>query len=68
VPGAPAPDEIFDRAIAEGDRRMDQSLLELAATSVIAGWTIFFGVVAGGLGLVTLTHVAQAIGAREAIE
>lgn len=46
---APTPDEIFQRAAAEGRRRLDQSLLELFSTGFIAGFTIVFGVVAQGL-------------------
>jgi len=48
VTGAPDPGEIFDRAVEEGERRLDQSLLELASTSFIAGFTVVFGVVALG--------------------
>ncbi|WP_206425075.1 formate/nitrite transporter family protein [Halosimplex salinum] len=61
------PSEIFERAVEEGDRRLDQSFLELASTSFIAGFTIVFGIVA--LGLVesfvepTLGHVANVAGA-----
>ena len=43
---APDPAEIFERAVAEGERRLDQSLLELVSTSFIAGFTIVFGIVA----------------------
>lgn len=46
---APDPDEIFDRAVEEGERRLDQSLLELTATSFIAGFTIVFGIAALGV-------------------
>ncbi|WP_324664216.1 formate/nitrite transporter family protein [Haloarcula sediminis] len=46
----PTPGEIFDRAVAEGQRRLDQSLLELVSTSFIAGFTVVFGLV--GLGIV----------------
>lgn len=49
MPVAPEPSEIFDRAVEEGDRRLDQSLLELVATSFIAGFTIVFGVAALGI-------------------
>jgi formate/nitrite transporter FocA (FNT family) len=49
VSTAPASDEIFDRAIEEGTRRLDQSALELVATSFIAGFTVVFGVVALGI-------------------
>jgi formate/nitrite transporter FocA (FNT family) len=46
VAAAPDIDEIFERAVAEGERRLDQSLLELVSTSFIAGFTIVFGTVA----------------------
>ncbi|WP_254544520.1 formate/nitrite transporter family protein [Halomarina pelagica] len=46
---APSPGEIFDRAVEEGTRRLDQSLLELISTSFIAGFTIVFGIVALGI-------------------
>ncbi len=46
---APSPSEIFHRAAEEGERRLDQSLLELASTGFIAGFTIVFGVVALGI-------------------
>ena len=94
----------------EGQRRLDQSMLELISTSFIAGFTIVFGIVAlgpfkhvivttlhlffgilfgatiglgtvatlvvvvtagnfvGGIGLVTLTHVTQAMGSEESSE
>jgi len=55
------PDEIFDRAVAEGQRRLDQSLLELVSTSFIAGFTIVFGLV--GLGIVEGAFPAGAHGA-----
>lgn len=47
--GAPTPTEVFDRAVAEGERRLDQSLLELVSTSFIAGFTVVFGIVALGI-------------------
>jgi formate/nitrite transporter FocA (FNT family) len=40
---APDPAEIFERAVQEGKRRLDQSFLELVSTSFIAGFTIVFG-------------------------
>lgn len=46
---APDPAEIFQRAAEEGERRLDQSALELVSTSFIAGFTIVFGIVAQGL-------------------
>ncbi|APW99052.1 transport [Halobiforma lacisalsi AJ5] len=49
MPIAPDPDEIFDRAVEEGERRLDQSFLELTATSFIAGFTIVFGIATLGV-------------------
>ena len=49
MPVAPEPAEIFERAVEEGERRLDQSLLELVSTSFIAGFTIVFGLVALGI-------------------
>ncbi|NIC00886.1 formate/nitrite transporter family protein [Halobacterium sp. R2-5] len=49
MPVAPSPSEIFDRAVEEGERRLDQSMLELVATSFIAGFTIVFGIAALGI-------------------
>ena len=46
---APNPPEIFDRAVKEGERRLDQSLLELVSTGFIAGFTVIFGIVALGI-------------------
>ncbi|WP_122088130.1 formate/nitrite transporter family protein [Halalkalicoccus subterraneus] len=46
---APSPSEIFQRAVEEGERRLDQSMLELVATSFIAGFTVVFGTVALGI-------------------
>ncbi len=46
---APSPDEIFDRAIEEGERRLDQSMVELVSNSFIAGFTVVFGMVALGI-------------------
>lgn len=53
MPVAPDPSEIFQRAAEEGERRLGQSLLELVATSFIAGFTVVFGIVALGI-----THAA----------
>lgn len=44
-----SPAEIFDRTVDEGERRLDQSTLELVATSFIAGFAIVFGFVALGI-------------------
>ncbi len=46
---APTPAEIFERAVEEGERRLEQSTLELVSTSFIAGFTVVFGVVAFGI-------------------
>lgn len=43
---APSPSEIFERAVEEGKRRLDQSLLELVSNGFIAGFTIVFGIAA----------------------
>lgn len=43
---APSPAEIFDRAVQEGARRLDQSRLALVSNSFIAGTTIVFGIIA----------------------
>ncbi|WP_248515991.1 formate/nitrite transporter family protein [Salinarchaeum laminariae] len=45
----PTPVAIYDRAIEEGNRRLEQSFLELVGTSFLAGLTIVFGVVALGI-------------------
>lgn len=46
---APTPSEIFERAADEGERRLDQSLLELVSNGFIAGFTIVFGIIALGV-------------------
>lgn len=46
---APKPSEIFQRAVREGKRRLDQPLLELVSTAFIAGFTIVFGIIALGV-------------------
>ena len=50
MPGAPTPEEVYDRAVEEGGRRLSMSGLELVSTGFIAGFTIVFGVI--GLGVV----------------
>lgn len=47
---APSPAKIFNSAADEGQRRLDQSLLQLAATGFIAGFTIVLGIAALGIG------------------
>jgi len=49
VSSPPDPEEIFDRAAEEGDRRLRQPALELLSTSFIAGFTVVFGIVALGI-------------------
>ena len=49
MPVAPDPSEIFQRAVREGERRLDQPLLELVSTAFIAGFTIVFGIIALGV-------------------
>ena len=43
---APDPSEIFARANREGERRLNQSLLEMTSNAFLAGLTIVFGIVA----------------------
>jgi formate-nitrite transporter family protein len=43
---APEPHEMFARSRKEGDRRLERSVLELATTSLLAGFDIVFGVMA----------------------
>lgn len=45
---APTPKEAFERGVQEGERRLDQSMVELLSTGFIAGVTIVFGMVALG--------------------
>lgn len=60
---APEPHEMFARTREEGERRLDRSRLELASTSLVAGFDIVFGVIA--LGAATAT-MAQHFGASAA--
>ncbi len=46
---APDPSDIYERAKAEGERRLAMPLLEQVSTGFIAGVTIVFGVVALGM-------------------
>ncbi|MCU4799203.1 formate/nitrite transporter family protein [Halobacteria archaeon HArc-gm2] len=46
---APTPTEIFARAVDEGERRLEQTTVELVSTGFIAGFTILFGIVALGI-------------------
>lgn len=49
MPAAKKPSEIFDLAANEGERRLEQTTLELVATGFIAGFTIVFGILAMGI-------------------
>jgi formate/nitrite transporter FocA (FNT family) len=46
---APEPEEIYERVRDEGRRRLSRPVLELAATALIGGFDVSFGVVALGL-------------------
>jgi formate/nitrite transporter FocA (FNT family) len=46
---APDPDQIYDRALAEGRRRLSLTTLDQVSTGFIAGVTIIFGIVALGV-------------------
>lgn len=59
---APDPPEIFSRAVEEGERRLDQSLIELLSTGFIAGLTIIFGIVALGIVEALLSEASDALG------
>ena len=59
----PTPSEIFNRAAIEGERRLDQSLLELLTTSSIAGVALVVGIVAHGMVYADVQPVGNAIAA-----
>lgn len=42
---APAPSEIFESAVSEGRRRLEQPMLELVGTAFVAGITVVLGIV-----------------------
>jgi formate-nitrite transporter family protein len=46
---APEPQEIYERTRDEGQRRLSRPLLELAATALVGGFDVAFGVAALGL-------------------
>src|SRR5438132_8379034 len=67
---APAPqaDEIYERARQEGRRRLSRPLTELAATALVGGFDVTFGVVAfalvaGAVAAQTGPEVARLAGA-----
>jgi formate/nitrite transporter FocA (FNT family) len=45
----PEPDEIYERVREEGRRRLSRPLLELAATALVGGFDVSFGIVAFAL-------------------
>ncbi|HWC14223.1 MAG TPA: formate/nitrite transporter family protein [Actinomycetota bacterium] len=49
MPTAPTPEEIYERSIDEGRRRLSMSALDKVATGFIAGVTIVFGILALGI-------------------
>ena len=49
MPDTLKPAEIFEKSAEEGERRLDQSTLELLSTGFIAGFTIVFGIIALGI-------------------
>lgn len=59
MPIAPTPQEMYERSAAEGERRLSASVLDVAATGFLAGFTIVFGIIALGI-----THglVAESLG------
>ena len=61
------PAEIYERAVEEGERRLDQSTVELIATGFIAGFTVTFGIAAQGIVEASIRpefgHVAHVAGA-----
>ena len=49
MPVAPTPREMYERSAEEGQRRLSASLLGMAATGFLAGFTIVFGIIALGI-------------------
>ncbi len=52
---APEPHDMFARTREEGERRLERSRLELASTSLVAGFDVVFGVIALGTMTALLT-------------
>lgn len=50
----PDPAEIFQRAVDEGERRLNQTTVELVMTSFIAGFTVVIGIAALGIAHATV--------------
>jgi formate-nitrite transporter family protein len=55
---APEPEEIFERAREEGERRLNRPLLELGSTALVAGVDVVFGIVALGTASALIAHRA----------
>jgi formate-nitrite transporter family protein len=67
---APQPEEIYERTRREGKRRLSRPILELAATALVGGFDVAFGVAVFGLaaasveprGGLGLAHLVGSIG------
>jgi formate-nitrite transporter family protein len=62
--GAPEPEEIYERTRAEGARRLERPFLEMASTSLAAGFDIIAGVVVLTLLESQLEHILGTHGAH----
>jgi formate-nitrite transporter family protein len=65
---APEPEQIYEEARAEGRRRLSRPLHELAATALVGGFDVAFGVAAyalaaGAVETQTTQQLAQLVGA-----
>jgi formate-nitrite transporter family protein len=64
---APEPEEIYERTRVEGERRLSRPLLELAATALVGGFDVAFGVaayvLAAGFAEESSSGVAKLVGA-----
>jgi formate-nitrite transporter family protein len=65
---APEPEQIYERARAEGRRRLSRPLVELAATALVGGFDVAFGVAAyalasGAIETRSSSEVAHLVGA-----
>lgn len=67
MPDTLDPGQIFEKSAEEGERRLDQRLLELLSTGFIAGFTIVFGIIAlaivEALARPTLGELSKLLGA-----
>ena len=62
--GAPEPEEIYERTREEGARRLERPFLEMASTSLAAGFDIIAGVVVLTLLESQLEHILGTHGAH----